>query len=216
MGQLVGRGALDLATAERRLLEAATTNGYVTKDGAAAARATVQSGLRTGMQRPRTLSGDTNELRPHRAATAPTINGAARDNGSMREAAEAPQSSPMRKVAQYIYRLADGTKYLRVDRYEPKFFPQYHWTGMGWEKGKPDGPKVPYRLPEMLAAIHDTVFVVEGEKDADALTALGFVATTSSEGAGKWTPDLNKWFAGKNVRILADNDKAGRNHARLV
>jgi hypothetical protein len=43
----------------------------------------------------------------------------------------------------------------------------------------------------MLEAIGSEVFVAEGEKDADALAALGFVATSASEGAEKWTEDLN-------------------------
>jgi hypothetical protein len=121
-----------------------------------------------------------------------------------------------RRVAEYVYKLADGTHYLKVVRYEPKSFPQHHWTGTDWTKGKPEGPKIPYRLPEMLAAVHDTVFIVEGEKDADALTERGFVATTSSEGAGKWTADLNPYFDGKTVYILPDNDAAGRAHASQV
>ena len=33
-----------------------------------------------------------------------------------------------------------------------KQYPQYHWDGNGWAKGKPDGPKIPYRLPELIAA----------------------------------------------------------------
>ena len=45
-----------------------------------------------------------------------------------------------------------------------------------------------YRLPEVVAAIaeHRQVIVVEGEKDADNLAALGYCATTCSMGAGKW------------------------------
>ena len=30
--------------------------------------------------------------------------------------------------------------------------PQYHWDGNGWAKGKPSGPKIPYRLPQLIAA----------------------------------------------------------------
>jgi DNA primase len=45
--------------------------------------------------------------------------------------------------------------------------------------GAPKGPKIPYRLPELVQAEHDTVVIVEGEKDADALAALGFVVTTN-------------------------------------
>ncbi|TNC74373.1 hypothetical protein FHG71_02930 [Rubellimicrobium roseum] len=124
---------------------------------------------------------------------------------------------PQRKVAEYVYHLEDGTPYLKVTRLkDPKSFPQEHWTGTGWAKGKPKGPKVPYRLPELLASPHAPVLIAEGEKDADALDRLGLVATTASEGAGKWTSDLNRWFTGRIVYILPDNDEAGRAHARQV
>ena len=119
-----------------------------------------------------------------------------------------------RVVAEYVYRQADTTPYLKVTRLEPRSFPQYHRENGEWRTGKPRGPKIPYRLPEFLAAVHDEVFICEGEKDADTLTRLGYVATSASEGAGKWTSDLNHWFEKKRVFIMEDNDKAGRKHAR--
>jgi 5S rRNA maturation endonuclease (ribonuclease M5) len=129
---------------------------------------------------------------------------------SMRAAAYAPSKAGK---AEYIYRQADGEPYLRVTR--PGFF-QSHWNGKGWTNGAPKGPKIPYRLPEIIAAQHDDVLIVEGEKDADTLTEAGFVATTNSCGAGKWTSDLNSYLAGKDVYILPDNDGAGAAHARQV
>ena len=62
----------------------------------------------------------------------------------------------------------------------------------------------------------DQVFVVEGEKDADALAQMGLVATCNSGGAGKWLNDFKEHFAGKRVVVLPDNDQAGRSHARTV
>ena len=121
-----------------------------------------------------------------------------------------------RVVATYDYLDANGEPWLRVCRKEPKGFYQQRWNGSAWEAGKPRGQAIPYRLPEMLAAVHDAVLICEGEKDADALAARGFVATTASEGAGKWSPDLNRWFEGKAVYVLPDNDKAGEDHAALV
>ena len=42
-------------------------------------------------------------------------------------------------VAEYVYRLADGTPYLQVHRLADKSgFPQYHWDGEKWISGKPD------------------------------------------------------------------------------
>lgn len=125
-----------------------------------------------------------------------------------------PKPKPRaRTIAEYVYRDESGVPFLRVLRQEPKRFLQQHWTGLRWEWGKPTADPIPYRLPEMLEAEHDTVFVVEGEKDADRLAALGLVATTSAGGAGKWRKALNKWFESRIVYILQDNDEPGRQHA---
>jgi putative DNA primase/helicase len=126
-------------------------------------------------------------------------------------------------VAKYTYRLADGTPYLQVHRLADKSgFPQYHWDGEKWISGKPKGPKVPYMLPELIAAGPAMpIYIVEGEKDADNLVKLGFVATCNSEGADngsgkKWTSDLNQYFANRDVFIIPDNDAQGRKHAEHV
>jgi putative DNA primase/helicase len=77
--------------------------------------------------------------------------------------------------------------------------------------------RVLYRLPEIVAAPADqTVFVVEGEKDADRLAEENILATTCPEGAGKWQPEYNEALAGRRVVILPHNDNAGREHARQV
>ena len=115
--------------------------------------------------------------------------------------------------AEYIYKQADGTPYLRVVR--PGFF-QSHWDGSAWVSGAPKGPKIPYRLPELLHAEHETVLIVEGEKDADNVAALGFTVTTNSCGAGKWTADLNQYFKDRDIYILPDNDEAGEKHAKQI
>src|SRR5437588_486560 len=61
------------------------------------------------------------------------------------------------------------------------------------------------------------IYFCEGEKDADNLAKLGFVATTASEGAeAKWAPELTKWFEGRHIYILPDNDAPGRKHAEKV
>jgi hypothetical protein len=126
-------------------------------------------------------------------------------------------------VAKYVYRLADGTPYLQVHRLADKSgFPQYHWDGEKWISGKPKGPKIPYLLPALIAATPTTpIYVVEGEKDCDALAKIGFVATCNSEGCdsgsgNKWTPDLNEYFRDRDVYIIPDNDAQGRKHAQHV
>jgi putative DNA primase/helicase len=131
------------------------------------------------------------------------------------QAAAAP-SARRRIVAEYIYKKEDGTPYLRVQRTDPKGFYQSHWDGNVWAKGKPQGPKIPYRLPDLKKFADANIIIVEGEKDVDRLASLDLVATTSSEGAGKWTKDLNQYFAGREIYIIPDRDEPGEMHAHSV
>jgi DNA polymerase len=127
-----------------------------------------------------------------------------------------PTRDTGKQVAFFTYNHADGRPYLGVKKTSTKQFPQYHWNGGGWAKGAPTGPKIPYRLPELIkAALDEVVIIAAGEKDADTAAGLGFVSTTNSEGErkGAWTPALNAWFVGrKRVAIMEDNDATGRAH----
>jgi len=122
----------------------------------------------------------------------------------------------------YIYRDEHGEAYLKVSKFldseGKKQFPQYHLESGQWQPGKPSGSKIPYRLPQLIAApLNALVKFCEGEKDSDALAKLGFVATTASEGAGApWDPALTKWFKGRPVVILVHADKPGRKHGQKV
>lgn len=82
----------------------------------------------------------------------------------------------------------------------------------------PAVPLVLYRLPRVAAAAEagETVFVVEGEKDVESLEALGFVATTSPRGAGKWRDEYSRTLIGARVVVVPDNDEPGRKHAEQV
>lgn len=86
----------------------------------------------------------------------------------------------------------------------------------GWTFGDPQGPLPLYGLPGILSRPHELVLVVEGEKCAEALHRLGFVATTSAHGARSsaktdWSP-----LANREVAILPDNDESGRAYAADV
>jgi DNA polymerase len=124
-------------------------------------------------------------------------------------------------TAFFTYRHADGSNYLGVQKLANKAgFPQFHWTGSQWAKGAPQGPRIPYRLPELIKApLDDWVLVCAGEKDADTAAGLGFAATSNPEGERPkaWRPELNTWFAGrKRVAIFEDNDATGRAHVAEV
>ncbi len=127
---------------------------------------------------------------------------------------------PGRKiVATYPYHDADGTLLFEVVRYSPKAFVQRRPDGNGGYVYSIKAIKrVLYRLPEVLAAKErgERIYVVEGEKDAESLRALGLVATTNPGGAGKWRPEFSEILRGAHVVIIPDRDEVGRRHAEAV
>lgn len=125
------------------------------------------------------------------------------------------RNSRGRIVASYDYLGPDGKLIFQVTRWEPKTFTQRRPDGQGgWINSVKGIELVPYRLPEIIQG--KAVFIVEGEKDANRLATLGLTATTCAQGAGKWRTGYNRWFAGKRVYILPDNDDPGRKHAQDV
>lgn len=127
-------------------------------------------------------------------------------------------------VAEYRYVDHDGALLFTVTRAidaegRKTFFqtPASGKKGAGAMKGV---PRVLYRLPEVLKALDEgrRVWIVEGEKDADALAHRGEVATCNPQGAGKWLPEHAEVFrdARSTVTIVADKDAPGLAHARKV
>ncbi|MDQ2912772.1 MAG: hypothetical protein M3T56_05890 [Chloroflexota bacterium] len=121
-------------------------------------------------------------------------------------------------IACYDYTDAAGQLIYQAVRYEPKNFALRRPDGVGGWIWKMDGvTRLPYRLPELLATSpEEPVFIPEGEKHVDRLIALGLVATTNSEGAGKWRGELNQYVANRPVVLLPDNDEPGRRHVERV
>ena len=117
----------------------------------------------------------------------------------------------------YGYYDAQGALSYAVQRHVPKRFKQCKPDGSGgWIYNLEGVEPVPYGLPEIINRPTELIYIVEGEKCANALEDLGVLATTNSGGAGNWKPELNKHFAGRDVVILPDNDDAGKTHARKV
>lgn len=115
-------------------------------------------------------------------------------------------------VASYDYTDSDGALLYQALRLEPKNFQQRRPDGNGgwiWKLG--DVRRVLYRWPEILKYPYGTVFICEGEKDADRVASLGHCATTVA--SGKWTDDCVAALAGRDCLILEDNDAPGRKKA---
>ncbi len=88
-------------------------------------------------------------------------------------------------------------------------------TAGNWWWRLPDGTwgldhvrRVPYRLPDLIEGVAngETIYICEGEKDADRLADEYGVKTTSSK---DWLEDWSYLFDGARVRIIPDHDVNG-------
>ena len=129
------------------------------------------------------------------------------------------QAAKSKIVATYDYVDVHGKLLFQVCRFVPKDFRQRRPDGNGGWNWKMVGvERVIYHLPGVTAAVTVgiPVYIVEGEKAADALTTIGAVATCSPGGANKWRSQYNPVFTDADVVILPDNDSAGEKHAADV
>lgn len=129
----------------------------------------------------------------------------------------------------YDYDDVAGMPYLRVTRLDfvnaPKIIFPSHWdeNEQSWTKGIGERERIPYNAAEVKQAA--TIFFVEGEKCAVALenylqeTGMlteNVAVTCIIGGTNGWKPELGKWFVGKTVYILPDNDAPGYKFAWAV
>ena len=148
------------------------------------------------------------------------------DNGApTAKPATAPADLKFETVATYDYTDAVGELVFQVVRqhaadpskpagYVKTFRQRRPDEHGGWLYNMDGVERVLYRLPEVAAA--KTVWIVEGEKDADTLAKLGFTATCNVGGAGKWLAAYSESLEKKQVAICGDNDDVGQKHVKMV
>ena len=132
---------------------------------------------------------------------------------------EKPKKQAWIKLREHVYTDTKGKTLARKTIYDKgggsKTATWERFTGGGFSKGL-NGLKVPpYHVHKLPNA--DTVYIAEGEKDTETLERMGYTASCSPNGAGgrtSWNRAYNKYFKGKTVIILADNDEAGRQHGK--
>ena len=126
-----------------------------------------------------------------------------------KEAAPKKENVRRKTVAEYIYLDEQDRQLYKVCRTEPKGFFQKRLEGSQWVNGLKGVRRVLYNLPQILREPNRLVVLVEGEKDADNVTKLGFLATTNLGGASNVNPALLEPLRGRKVAICRDNDKSG-------
>lgn len=129
-----------------------------------------------------------------------------------------PLEQRLRLEAEYPYPDRDGAVCLvkrRLVRPDgKKTFDWIHRNGSGtWEAGAGGLPPRLYNLPALLVAVDERrpVLLVEGEKDADTATELGWTATTAPESSSVSSSLLSP-IAGAEVICIPDNDASGRGY----
>ena len=123
---------------------------------------------------------------------------------------------------EWLYRSEDGDILFTKRRYKTsdakgKTYSIHRVDSTGKRiAGLKDTRIVPYQLPELLDAktAGRAIYLVEGEKAADALISIGAIATTSHTGAGSWPAEITQYFAGANIVVIPDHDEPGRSYAR--
>lgn len=139
--------------------------------------------------------------------------------GEADEPAAAPQKRSRTVEATHKYVDERLEVLYEVVRFSPKGFSQRRPDGTaGWIYNLEGVRRVLYNLPTVIAGSKrgERIYVVEGEKDADAIIALGLTATTSSGGAGKWRPEYAESLRGAELVVIADKDAPGRAHAQTI
>ena len=152
--------------------------------------------------------------------------------------------SPQRSVIKQVYSYTDesGNELYQVCRMEPKSFRQrrmidgewvwglcggtYYRGISGWYRTNRNGTTETKQFPSCRMVLFQlqlivksegrVVIVSESEKNSLKLTSLGFVATNSPGGAGKWNSSYGRYLAGRHVVVLPDNDQPGIDHAQTI
>ncbi len=104
-----------------------------------------------------------------------------------------------------VYDYHNGTRKIRDAN---KNFLWQHQEKGRWTNGRGKAPHVLYKKGKE----QQTVYIVEGEKDADNLSALGLYVVSGEHGAGKdgkWYNEYSDELSGKDIRIIPDNDIVG-------
>lgn len=133
-------------------------------------------------------------------------------------------------VATFVYHDAEGKRRYWKKRFEPGFDGKRKKSFAVYHRG-PDGKEIKGRgCDALLYNTHklatnppgEPVFILEGERKAEALTAWGLCATSLDSGgqSGKtqatWKDEFNHFFEGREVYILPDNDTAGEIYAATI
>ena len=114
---------------------------------------------------------------------------------------------PGGQLKHVVYRKPDGKKDA----------PWRHLENGKWVGGR---PKELFPVPPLYCRRDDlpaSIFLVEGEKDADRMEQNHLAAVSLPDGSGSdWYPEYQPYFSGRSVYIIQDNDAPGKKYAQRM
>jgi len=121
-------------------------------------------------------------------------------------------------VAQYQYFDADGVPTVQKIRYSDKSFTWRRESAGDWIYNRQGvEPTLYTSTSDGTKSLPVDVFLVEGEKDVNTLKRLGKAAVSLPDGAqSKWYSNYADALQGRNITIIQDNDRPGKDFARRV
>lgn len=123
-----------------------------------------------------------------------------------------------RTITEYEYANEEGKvcfKVVRTDDGVSKSFKQLHLENDEWKYGRGDVLFTPYCYEKWKD--QGVIIFVEGEKCVHAVESLGLLATCVPGGVNGWKEEyFKKYFEGKDVVIIPDNDKPGQEFAQTI
>ncbi len=129
--------------------------------------------------------------------------------------------TPMKQTSFHPY-TKDGRMLAGVFRFDPadgsdgKQYVPVHSTPAGGAVGDPPDGWPLYRLETIQKPSDEPIFIVEGEKAADALAELDLLVTTSAHGSNAWKKTDWSPLVGRNLIVMPDNDEAGQKYISAV
>jgi hypothetical protein len=117
----------------------------------------------------------------------------------------------------YIYTDISGNPTHAIGRTPTKQFPAFHYGVNGWSARLGSGPRFLYRAVDLAnAKVDDTIYLVEGEKDVDAIRERQGIATTVMGGARALKHTDLSMLHGHAVTAIVDADDSGESWAQDV
>ena len=157
---------------------------------------------------------------PPRVNPIPTTNPISKANPTPKASTNTSKSAPWEQLRNHVYQdmnhenIAIKTIYRKPDESKTAMWQRYE--GKTLIKGL-NGLQIPLYHVYNITDNTKPVFIVEGEKDVETMEKLGYIATTSPNGAGShWKKDYTEYFKGFDVVILADNDEVGLKYATNI